>query len=218
MDLMKEKENVASMGRLRFPAMEISTRRKSQSEGWSVYQSFHKKDLLIMPTSFYWWYRGMAQDIEHFFVKRYCCSITILSKYKFAAPTVAILNINIFVMLACSLSRGSIGNNLPTQDRGRSAYTLPFSDPTCHLWDYIGAGSIGRSFKGEFLRWQRFPRICEDTPVLANHFSVSSMKHDYIMLCISQVHTVSFNTSDELLFNKNYLMEEFKYDIATLQE
>ncbi|XP_059651106.1 uncharacterized protein LOC132298754 [Cornus florida] len=36
----------------------------------------------------------------------------------------------------------------------------------------IGAGSIGRSYKGEFLRWQLFPRICEENPVLANQFSV----------------------------------------------
>ncbi|OWM79312.1 hypothetical protein CDL15_Pgr003485 [Punica granatum] len=36
----------------------------------------------------------------------------------------------------------------------------------------IGSGSIGRSYRGEFLRWQIFPRICEDKPVLANQFSV----------------------------------------------
>ncbi|KAK1402426.1 Non-lysosomal glucosylceramidase [Heracleum sosnowskyi] len=36
----------------------------------------------------------------------------------------------------------------------------------------IGAGSIGRTYKGEFLRWQIFPRTCEDKPVLANQFSV----------------------------------------------
>ncbi|KAK1440393.1 hypothetical protein QVD17_06218 [Tagetes erecta] len=36
----------------------------------------------------------------------------------------------------------------------------------------IGAGSIGRTYKGEFLRWQLFPKICEDKPVLANQFSV----------------------------------------------
>ncbi|XP_042010425.1 non-lysosomal glucosylceramidase [Salvia splendens] len=36
----------------------------------------------------------------------------------------------------------------------------------------IGAGSIGRSYKGEFQRWQLFPRVCEDEPVLANQFSV----------------------------------------------
>lgn len=39
----------------------------------------------------------------------------------------------------------------------------------------VGAGSIGRSYKGQFLRWQLFPRICESAPVLANQFSVSSM-------------------------------------------
>ncbi|KAL4313541.1 hypothetical protein GQ457_01G000160 [Hibiscus cannabinus] len=36
----------------------------------------------------------------------------------------------------------------------------------------VGAGSIGRSYKGEFQRWQLFPRICEDKPVLPNQFSV----------------------------------------------
>ncbi|GAB4849166.1 hypothetical protein Ancab_003976 [Ancistrocladus abbreviatus] len=36
----------------------------------------------------------------------------------------------------------------------------------------IGAGSIGRSYKGDFRRWKLFPRRCEDGPVLANQFSV----------------------------------------------
>ncbi|KAF5727076.1 hypothetical protein HS088_TW22G00763 [Tripterygium wilfordii] len=36
----------------------------------------------------------------------------------------------------------------------------------------IGAGSIGRSFRGEFQRFKLFPLICEDSPVLANQFSV----------------------------------------------
>ncbi|CAI9294214.1 unnamed protein product [Lactuca saligna] len=36
----------------------------------------------------------------------------------------------------------------------------------------IGAGSIGRTYKGEFLRWQLFPKLCEDKPVLANQFSM----------------------------------------------
>ncbi|XP_011087643.1 non-lysosomal glucosylceramidase isoform X2 [Sesamum indicum] len=36
----------------------------------------------------------------------------------------------------------------------------------------IGAGSIGRSCRGEFMRWQLFPRVCEDKPVLANQFSI----------------------------------------------
>lgn len=39
----------------------------------------------------------------------------------------------------------------------------------------IGSGSIGRSYRGEFQRWQLFPKICEEKPVLANQFSVSSM-------------------------------------------
>ncbi|KAH9750589.1 non-lysosomal glucosylceramidase [Citrus sinensis] len=36
----------------------------------------------------------------------------------------------------------------------------------------VGSGSIGRSYRGEFQRWQIFPRECEDKPVLANQFSV----------------------------------------------
>ncbi|XP_022158766.1 non-lysosomal glucosylceramidase isoform X2 [Momordica charantia] len=36
----------------------------------------------------------------------------------------------------------------------------------------IGSGSIGRSYRGQFQRWQLFPRICEDKPILANQFSV----------------------------------------------
>jgi len=35
------------------------------------------------------------------------------------------------------------------------------------------AGSIGRSYTGNFQRWQLFPATCEDKPVLANQFSVS---------------------------------------------
>ncbi|KMZ76241.1 hypothetical protein ZOSMA_105G00720 [Zostera marina] len=36
----------------------------------------------------------------------------------------------------------------------------------------IGAGSIGRSFKGNFQRWQLFPGTWEEKPILANQFSV----------------------------------------------
>lgn len=36
----------------------------------------------------------------------------------------------------------------------------------------MGSGSIGRSYKGEFQRFQLFPRTCEDSPVMANQFSV----------------------------------------------
>uniref|UniRef100_A0A251T9P5 Non-lysosomal glucosylceramidase n=3 Tax=Helianthus annuus TaxID=4232 RepID=A0A251T9P5_HELAN len=42
----------------------------------------------------------------------------------------------------------------------------------------IGAGSIGRTFQGEFLRWQLFPKICEDKPVVANQFSVFISRPD----------------------------------------
>ncbi|GER29230.1 non-lysosomal glucosylceramidase [Striga asiatica] len=42
----------------------------------------------------------------------------------------------------------------------------------------MGAGSIGRSCKGEFLRWQLFPRMCEDKPVLSNQFSVFVSRPD----------------------------------------
>ncbi|MCL7022955.1 hypothetical protein MKW94_016893 [Papaver nudicaule] len=42
----------------------------------------------------------------------------------------------------------------------------------------IGAGSIGRSYKGEFQRFQLFPTICEDKPVLANQFSVFVSRSD----------------------------------------
>ncbi|WOK96527.1 non-lysosomal glucosylceramidase [Canna indica] len=36
----------------------------------------------------------------------------------------------------------------------------------------IGAGSIGRSYKGYFQHWQLFPEQCEENPILANQFSV----------------------------------------------
>uniref|UniRef100_M8C8D8 Non-lysosomal glucosylceramidase n=1 Tax=Aegilops tauschii TaxID=37682 RepID=M8C8D8_AEGTA len=41
----------------------------------------------------------------------------------------------------------------------------------------IGAGSIGRSCKGEFQRWQLFPGACEDKAVMANQFSLKSMRN-----------------------------------------
>ncbi|CAN5965713.1 unnamed protein product [Sphagnum jensenii] len=36
----------------------------------------------------------------------------------------------------------------------------------------MGGGSIGRGFRGEFNRWQLIPGVCEESPVLANQFSV----------------------------------------------
>lgn len=42
----------------------------------------------------------------------------------------------------------------------------------------IGAGSIGRSYHGDFQRWQLLPGVCEDKPVLANQFSVFVSRPD----------------------------------------
>ncbi|KAF8730745.1 hypothetical protein HU200_016607 [Digitaria exilis] len=42
----------------------------------------------------------------------------------------------------------------------------------------IGAGSIGRSYTGNFQRWQLFPGTCEDKPVLANQFSAFISRED----------------------------------------
>ncbi|GAB2278187.1 hypothetical protein Dimus_012880 [Dionaea muscipula] len=67
--------------------------------------------------------------------------------------------------------------------QGRNAIINPFvkriitSDHGCPLGG-VGAGSIGRSYKGEFQRWQLFPAICEDRPVLANNFSVFVSRSD----------------------------------------
>ncbi|KAJ7946546.1 Non-lysosomal glucosylceramidase [Quillaja saponaria] len=61
--------------------------------------------------------------------------------------------------------------------RGRGGFIDPFAKR--HVTNShgvplggIGSGSIGRSYRGEFQRWQLFPRICEEKPVLANQFSV----------------------------------------------
>ncbi|KAK4271058.1 hypothetical protein QN277_019806 [Acacia crassicarpa] len=61
--------------------------------------------------------------------------------------------------------------------RGREAMMDPFAKR--HVTSShgvplggIGGGSIGRSYKGEFQRWQLFPRVCEEKPILANQFSV----------------------------------------------
>jgi non-lysosomal glucosylceramidase len=45
------------------------------------------------------------------------------------------------------------------------------------------AGSIGRSYKGDFQRWQLFPIKCEEKPVLANQFSVSFIYLIEIRFC-----------------------------------
>lgn len=64
-----------------------------------------------------------------------------------------------------------------SKGKGNGAFVDPFkkrSFSSCNGVPLggIGAGSIGRTYKGEFLRWQLFPKICEEKPVLANQFSV----------------------------------------------
>lgn len=36
----------------------------------------------------------------------------------------------------------------------------------------MGAGSIGRGYRGEFRRWQLIPGSCDEAPIIANQFSV----------------------------------------------
>lgn len=38
---------------------------------------------------------------------------------------------------------------------------------------FYSAGSIGRSYKGEFQQFKLFPKVCEEAPILTNQFSVS---------------------------------------------
>ncbi|KAK7292521.1 hypothetical protein RIF29_08303 [Crotalaria pallida] len=61
--------------------------------------------------------------------------------------------------------------------KGRRGMIDPFAKrhvTSCHGVPLggIGSGSIGRSFRGEFQRWQLLPLKCEEKPVLANQFSV----------------------------------------------
>uniref|UniRef100_A0A0D9X3Q7 Non-lysosomal glucosylceramidase n=1 Tax=Leersia perrieri TaxID=77586 RepID=A0A0D9X3Q7_9ORYZ len=44
----------------------------------------------------------------------------------------------------------------------------------------IGAGSIGRSYRGYFQQFQIFPRIYEEKPILANQFSVSALHFAFL--------------------------------------
>lgn len=66
-------------------------------------------------------------------------------------------------------------------------------------WGVIfSSGSIGRSHRGEFQRWQLFPRLCEEKPVLANQFSVSStiVTLDQCVLCYVGGAIISLNNLD----------------------
>ncbi|CAM8914689.1 unnamed protein product [Rhodiola kirilowii] len=63
----------------------------------------------------------------------------------------------------------------------------------------IGAGSIGRSYKGIFQRYQLFPTKCEDKPILANQFSVfvsreSGGKYSTVLSLVDQEELLKENT------------------------
>ncbi|KAL5713234.1 glucosylceramidase [Ranunculus cassubicifolius] len=67
--------------------------------------------------------------------------------------------------------------------KGRDPIMNPFADrfiTSCHGVPIggIGSGSIGRSYGGQFLRWQLFPGVCEEKPVLANQFSLFVSRKD----------------------------------------
>lgn len=71
----------------------------------------------------------------------------------------------------------------------------------------ISAGSIGRSVKGEFLRWSIFPRICEEKPVLANQFSVS---------LVLNFRTMIFGTEVQITLDCNFLLTSILKDCLSL--
>ncbi|XP_010437602.1 PREDICTED: non-lysosomal glucosylceramidase-like isoform X1 [Camelina sativa] len=64
----------------------------------------------------------------------------------------------------------------------------------------IGGGSIGRSYKGEFQQFKLFPKVCEETPILTNQFSVfvsrpGGMNYSTV-LCPTKPESVNGKTED----------------------
>lgn len=61
--------------------------------------------------------------------------------------------------------------------QGRRPIINPFNNEakdSCHGVPLggMGAGSIGRGYRGDFRRWQLIPGSCDEAPILANQFSV----------------------------------------------
>uniref|UniRef100_A0A7N0V6C7 Non-lysosomal glucosylceramidase n=1 Tax=Kalanchoe fedtschenkoi TaxID=63787 RepID=A0A7N0V6C7_KALFE len=64
----------------------------------------------------------------------------------------------------------------------------------------MGAGSIGRGYRGEFQRYQLFPAKCEDKPILANQFAVfvtreSGPKYSTVLSFVDQEALLKDNTA-----------------------
>ncbi|KAJ4744554.1 Non-lysosomal glucosylceramidase [Rhynchospora pubera] len=96
-----------------------------------------------------------------------------------AAFTLSLKEIFHLVPLGIRLGRHILEEN----SQGRAAVIDPSKKHTAKSSQGvplggIGAGSIGRSYKGDFQRWQLFPGVCEDKPVLANQFSVFISRPD----------------------------------------
>ncbi|KAF7802268.1 non-lysosomal glucosylceramidase isoform X1 [Senna tora] len=82
-----------------------------------------------------------------------------------------------FPYLAAPIGYRLWRNNKEQTAKGMVGLIDPFAKhhvTSCHGVPLggVGAGSIGRSYRGEFQRWQLFPVVCEEKPVLANQFSV----------------------------------------------
>ncbi|KAG2312367.1 hypothetical protein Bca52824_023924 [Brassica carinata] len=64
----------------------------------------------------------------------------------------------------------------------------------------VGAGSIGRSYKGEFQQFKLFPKVCEEAPILTNQFSVFVLRPGGVnystVLCATSPESVNGRTED----------------------
>ncbi|CAN6854808.1 unnamed protein product [Brassica oleracea] len=64
----------------------------------------------------------------------------------------------------------------------------------------VGAGSIGRSYKGEFQQFKLFPKVCEEAPILTNQFSVFVSRPGGVnystVLCATSPESVNGRTED----------------------
>ncbi|CAL9041064.1 unnamed protein product [Musa banksii] len=93
-------------------------------------------------------------------------TLTMREKLKLAP-----LGIRLGRQIVEDIARGQVAVIDPLKKRiGMSCQGVPLGG--------IGVGSIGRSYRGDFQRWQLFPGVCEDKSVLANQFSVFISRSD----------------------------------------